>query len=261
MDVQTLHLEEHGCIAIITMDNPQTLNALSDIAVKDLHTALDIVEANPYIRVVILTGTGRAFVSGADISYRQHLTAAKACAFSYRTGSVYQRIIASERIFIAALNGLALGGGCELALACDLRIAAETAKLGLPEVKLGIIPGGGGTQRLPLAVGYQRACEMILTGQPISAERALEIGLVCRVTPADRLMEEAMTVATAIAMNSPVAVAYAKASLRAAADASPQGIAYENKLFGLCFAHADQQEGMTAFLEKRKAKFSTSLDK
>ncbi len=256
MEFQTIRCTQKANIGLIVLDHPQTLNALSDLTVMELHHALDILEADPSIRAVILTGEGRSFVSGADISYMQSMTPVQACAFSSRTNLLYERISASNHVYIAAINGLALGGGCELALACDLRLAAEEAKIGLPEVRLGIIPGGGGTQRLPLAVGYQYASEMILTGRPVSAQRALEIGLVCQVVPQGELLPAAQKLAADICKNSPAAVRYAKMSLRSAMSASAQGIAYENTLFGLCFSNTDQQEGMRAFLEKRPPVFA-----
>lgn len=256
MEYKTILLDAKDGICLITMNNPKTMNALSDVTVGELSEALDRIEDDSSIRVVIITGSGKAFVAGADISYMASITAEQARRFSRDTGTVYAKIAASQKVFIAAVNGFALGGGCEFALACDLRIASEYARFGLPEVGLGILPGGGGTQRLPRLVGTQKAKEMILTGIPIKAQESLEIGLVCRVVQAGDLMERAYEIARQIMKNAPLAVKYARECIKQSEELTLNaGIEYENAMFGLCFAAPDQKEGMAAFLEKRAAKF------
>lgn len=256
MEYRTILTDVKEGICLLTMNNPQTLNALSDVTIGELQDFLAHIEEDNSVRVVIITGTGKAFVAGADISYMKDLAAEEACRFARDTGEVYARIAASRKVFIAAVNGFALGGGCEFALACDLRIASEFARFGLPEVGLGILPGGGGTQRLPRLVGTQKAMEMILTGKTIKAQEALEIGLVCRVVPAEDLLASAYETAKQILKNAPLAVKYARDCIRQSEELTlGAGIEYENAKFGLCFAAPDQREGMFAFLEKREARF------
>ena len=243
-------------IAQITMNHPASLNALSGQTVEELARAIDELEKDDAVRVVVMTGAGKAFVAGADIAYMSKLTAEEARVFSLDTDAVYEKIRTSKKIYIAAVNGFALGGGCELALACDLCLASEYAKFGLPEVGLGILPGGGGTQRLPLRVGAQRAKELILTGDHIRADEAREIGLALKVYAAEELLPGAYDLARRILKNSPLAVKYAKECIQCSEkETLLPGIEYENALFGLCFAAPDQREGMAAFLEKRKPDF------
>lgn len=246
--------------AQITMNRPAVLNALSGQTIAELGHAIDALEQRADVRVVVVTGAGKAFVAGADIAYMATLTAEEARWFSRDTHDVYERMRRSRKVYLAAVNGFALGGGCELALACDLCLASEYARFGLPEVGLGILPGGGGTQRLSLRVGAQRAKEMILTGDTIRASEALEIRLVLAVVPADELLEEAYRLAGRILKNAPLAVQYAKECIQCGeAETLRQGIEYENTMFGLCFAAPDQREGMSAFLEKRKPGFQRVL--
>lgn len=243
-------------IAQITMNHPTTLNALSVATVKELTGVIGDLEEDNGIRVVVITGSGKAFVAGADITYMSKISAEEARVFSQDTNAMYEKIRCSKKVYVAAVNGFALGGGCELALVCDLCLASEYAKFGLPEVGLGILPGGGGTQRLSLRVGGQRAKEMIFTGDHITATEALEIGLVIRVVPAGELLSAVYALARRILKNAPLAVKYAKECIAHSEETVLlPGIAYENTLFGLCFATADQQEGMAAFLEKRKPTF------
>lgn len=260
MEYQTILLDVKEGVCLLTMNHPETLNALSDVTIRELLDALDKIERDTAIRAVILTGAGKAFIAGADIAYMENLTAEQASKFSRATNAVYEKITSSPKVFIAAVNGFALGGGCELALACDLRIASEHAKFGLPEVGLGILPGGGGTQRLPRLIGTQRAAELILTGRTVKAPEALEIGLVLRVVPADNLMDSAFALAGHILKNAPLAIKYAKECIRQSEELTlSAGIEYENAMFGLCFAAPDQKEGMAAFLNKRNAKFQPRL--
>lgn len=261
MNYQTIQLSTpQAGIAQITMNRPEALNALSGTVIRELSQAIESLEADRRIRAVVLTGAGKAFVAGADIAYMAGLSAEEACLFSRDTDGVYEQIRTSPKIYIAAVNGFALGGGCELALACDLCVASEHAKFGLPEVGLGILPGGGGTQRLSLRVGAAKAKELILTGEHIRSGEALEIGLVNRVVPAGELLSYAYDLAARILKNAPLAVKYAKQCIQQSEAAALQsGITYENALFGLCFAARDQKEGMTAFLEKRRPDFQPSL--
>lgn len=259
-DYKTILLDMAGSTATITMNTPQTLNALSDLTIHELSKALDQLEADTSIRVVLITGTGKAFIAGADISYMSQLTPEQARIYANATTEIYRKISESKKVFIAAVNGYALGGGCEFVLACDLCIASERAKFGLPEVSLGILPGGGGTQRLTRLVGIQKAKELILTAATISAEEALTIGLVCRVVPEEELLPVARELATKILQNAPQAVQYARECIQKAENMDLEsGIKFENSMFGLCFATPDQKEGMQAFLEKRKANFHSTL--
>ena len=247
-------------IAQITINRPEMLNALSGQIIQELAQTIDALEEDENVRVVVITGAGKTFVAGADIAYMVKLSAEEARVFSADTDAVYERMGRSKKIYIAAVNGFALGGGCELALACDLCLASEYAKFGLPEVGLGILPGGGGTQRLSQRIGIQKAKEMILTGEYIGASEALETGLVLRVVPADELIPEARKLAGRILKNAPLAVRYAKECIQFSENQLLlPGIEHENTLFGLCFAAPDQSEGMTAFLEKRKPIFQKTV--
>lgn len=247
-------------VAQITINCPKTRNALSASVLDALAAAMDQVEADDSVRVVILTGIGKTFVAGADISYMSTLTAEQACRFSCHTNSVCERIRRSRAVYIAAINGYAFGAGCELSLASDISIAADTARFGLPEVGLGILPGAGGTQRLASLVGLQRAKEIIFTGDPIDSARAYEIGLVTRVTALDQLLPTALELARRILKNAPLAVKYAKECVQHSTESTLlPGISYENTRFGLCFASPDQKEGMSAFLEKRPPQFQKSF--
>jgi len=248
--------EKKGKLAKIVLNHPASLNALSPAAVEELAVVLDEIEADREIRIAVITGTGKAFVAGADIKYMSDLTPIEAQTFSAETCEIYRKIESSRKIFIAAVNGFALGGGTELALACDIRIASTKAKFGLPEVSLGIIPGGGGTQRLPRLIGMARARELILTGEVIKAEKALEYGLVNAVAEPEELENAVCAMAEKILKNGPAAVSYAKLAMNTGAQLDlNHGIEYEQKLFGLCFAEKEQKEGMAAFIEKREPSF------
>ena len=248
-------LEQRGSIGILTMNRPEALNALNDQVLRDLDAALDAVEANDEILVVILTGAGRSFVAGADIGQMKDFTSVQAKKFGAYGNSVFLKLENFPKPVIAAVNGFALGGGCELAMSCDIRLASEKAKFGQPEVGLGITPGFGGTQRLPRIVGVSKAMELILTAKTIKADEAKAIGLVNEVYAPEALMDAALEMARSFTKNAPIAVKYAKACIdRGMQMDLDDGIALENELFAMCFATEDQKEGMGAFLEKRKEK-------
>lgn len=245
-------------IATITVNRPKSLNALTWSTMRELSAALEEIAAREDVGVVLLTGAGeKAFVAGADISEMRNMTALQAMEFSLYGQGVLERIERLPQPVIGVINGYALGGGCELAMACDLLIAADTAKFGQPEVNLGIIPGNGGTQRLPRLVGRNLAKEMVLTGEMISAQRAYEIGLVNRVVPRAELMNAAREMAEKILSKGPVAVRTAKLSMNRGLDLDlSNACALESSIFAVGFSTADRAEGMAAFLEKRKAVFT-----
>ena len=252
-----LLLETKGPIAILKINNPKSLNALNIATMTELNDCLAGIETNKDIRVVILTGEGtKAFVAGADIAEMAKLTAAEGRSMSLLGKKTFQRIETMPQVVIAAVNGYALGGGCELAMACDIRIASEKAKFGQPEVNLGIIPGFGGTQRLPRLVGKGMAKYLIMTAEHIPAQEALRIGLVQKVVAPEELMNEAKRVANLILSKAPVAVRMAKCAINVAEDTDMRsGVAYEAEAYTTCFQAADRVEGMSAFLEKRDASF------
>ena len=246
-------LEQKGNIGLITMNRPEALNALNDQVIRDLDAVLDQVEAQEDILVAVITGSGRSFVAGADIGQMSQLTAAQAKEFGVLGNRVFLKLEQLTKPTIAAVNGFALGGGCELAMACDIRVASEKAKFGQPETGLGITPGFGGTQRLPRLVGTARAMELILTAKNISAAEALEMGLVSHVYPPEELLDKAMELARAIAANAQVAVRQSKAAIRRGLQTDmATGVAYESEAFALCFATEDQKDAMRAFLNKEK---------
>lgn len=251
--MEFIKMEQSGHVAIVTISRPAALNALSSALLAELQEAFKTISENEAIRAVILTGEGKAFVAGADISEMKDFSPEEALCYAARGAAVFAAIEALPQPVIAAVNGFALGGGCELALSCDLRIASEKAKFGQPETGLGITPGFAGTQRLPRAVGTGYAMQMILTGKVIDSAEALRVGLVNSVYPADALMAEAMRLAEAIADNAPAAVRAAKRAIREGLELPlPQGIAREGQLFAACFATQDQRNAMAAFVEKRK---------
>lgn len=253
MKFDTLQVEIEGAVGVLTLQQPETLNALSSRVLQELDRAFGELEVNDEIRVVILTGCGRAFVAGADIAEMKGLDSEGGKAFGALGASVFRRIELSGKVTIAAVNGYALGGGCELAMACDLRIASVKAKFAQPELGLGIIPGFTGTQRLPRLVGLAKAKELIFTGDVIDGPEACRIGLVNRVTEPESLMEEARELARRIAVKPPLALRFAKEALNRSPEVDMDtGIALENGLFGLCFATADQKKAMEEFLQKKK---------
>jgi enoyl-CoA hydratase len=258
MNFTNLLIEIADGVAVVTINRPAALNALSKDVLEDLAAAFAALESNEDVACVILTGSGsKAFVAGADIAEMQALDAVSAEHFARLGHSIFNAIENFPKPVIAAVNGFALGGGCELAMACDIRIAAENARFGQPEVSLGVIPGFGGTLRLARLVGKGRAKELIFTGDMIDAQEAYRIGLANKVVAAEELLAKARTMATKIASKGPVAVRFAKESVDNGLEMDlDRAGRFEASLFGLCFATTDQKEGMQAFLEKRPAKFT-----
>ncbi len=251
----TIKFKENG-IAVMTIDRQEALNALNAEVISDIEEIIGEVENDPKIRALIITGAGRSFVAGADIGAQSVLDVEGGRIWGQIGSRLMRRIELLEIPTIAAVNGFALGGGCELAMSCDMIIAGEKAKFGQPEVGLGITPGFSGTQRLARRVGTAKAKELILTGDMIRADEAEHIGLVNKVVPQDQLMEEAFKLAERIIKNAPIAVKYSKAAIDRGIDEDiDSGIRTENELFAMCFATEDQKEGMKAFLEKRPAHF------
>jgi enoyl-CoA hydratase len=249
-------LEKEDGVGILTISRPQALNALNTDLLIELHKVLAEIHYDEEIKALIITGDGKSFVAGADISEMAGMSPLDAREFALLGNSVFSTIEEMEKPVIAAVNGFALGGGCELALACDIRLASEKAKMGQPEAGLGITPGFGGTQRLMRIVGPAKAKELIYTGKTIGAEEALSIGLVNHVYPVDTLLEEARKMAKEIAAKAPVAVQFCKRAINEGLEMDLQrGLQLEADLFALCFSTDDQSEGMQAFLEKRKADF------
>ena len=257
MALQNILLEQEKGIATICINRPEKLNALNKATIQELHETLKKVDENPEVRVIIITGTGeKAFVAGADIAEFAHFSAEEGSKLAAQGQKILFNFIENMKTpVIAAVNGFALGGGLELAMACHFRIASENAKMGLPETSLGVIPGYGGTQRLAQLVGKGRAMEMILTAGMIDADTAKKYGLVNHVVPQEDLFSTYMTIATRIMKNSPVAISKAIEAVNANFISGINGFDVEIKNFGDCFATDDFKEGTTAFLEKRKAVF------
>lgn len=248
--------EKQGKIAVIKINHPETMNALNPKVLHALDEAVDTAAADNQVEVIIITGEGKAFVAGADIAAMSTMEQAEGMAMGLLGQQVFRKIELLDKPTIAAVNGFALGGGCELAMACDMRIASERAKFGQPEVGLGITPGFSGTQRLPRIVGKAKAIELILTGDIIHAAEAERIGLVNRVTAPDVLMDEAIALAERMIKNAPLAVQYSNRAIKNGMNIDlDAGIALESELFAKCFTTKDQKEGMKAFLEKRKPVF------
>lgn len=247
-------LEKKGNVAIATIDRPKALNALNSEVLNDLNMLVDTVNADPGIRVLILTGSGeKAFVAGADIGEMSNLTKEEGEAFGKRGNDAFRKLETLPIPVIAAVNGYALGGGCELSLACDIRISSDTAVFGQPETGLGITPGFGGTQRLARLIGPGMAKQLIYSARNIKADEALRIGLVNAVYPAEELMPATEKLAETIAKNAPIAVRACKQAINEGLELPmDEAIVLEEKLFGSCFETEDQKEGMGAFLEKRK---------
>ena len=254
MTYETIRVETKGKVGIITLDRPKALNALNVQLIGEVNAALDQFDADHAIGCIILTGSEKAFAAGADIREMKDKTFRQVTEEDFLRD--WDHITVIRKPIIAAVAGYCLGGGFEFALACDTIIAAETAKFALPEVTLGIIPGGGGTQRLTRAIGKAKAMEMILTGRMIAVEEAERLGIVARVVPPDKLLAEALVVAEKIAALSQPVIASAKRAVNAAFE-SPlsEGAAFERKSIHALFNLEDQKEGMAAFLEKRPAQF------
>ena len=255
MDYEFLKIERQDGITVMKISAPKSLNALNSTILKEIDSFVSGLDNST--RVLIITGDGeKSFVAGADISEMAHLNEPQGFEFGRLGAQVFRKIETLPIPVIAAVNGFALGGGCELAMACDIRIASVKAKFGQPEVGLGIIPGFSGTHRLPKLIGQGYAKEMIYTGKVIRADEALRIGLVNAIYEPEELMPKALEMATMMLKNAPVAIRLAKQSINEGYDLDADGaIALENKLFGQCFATKDQKEGMDAFLNKRKADF------
>lgn len=255
---ENILLEIDGPIATLTINRPEKRNAINNATTEELDKALDQVEANSDLRVLILTGAGeKAFVAGADIKELDKRDTLLGRSETRRRQEVYTRIEQLEIPSITAINGWALGTGLELAMVCTLRVASSKARMGQPEVKLGIIPGAGGTYRLPRLVGMGRAMEIILTGEPVTAEEALSMGLVNCVVPPEKLMEEVRNLAETIAARPKLAIQYAKeAVLRCVEGSLIEGLAHESYLHALACGTEDKKEGVASFLEKREPKFT-----
>ena len=255
MTFNTLIVEADGPVSVIRLNRPEALNALNSALLEELCAALDGISADEAVRCVVLTGSERAFAAGADIkemSEKSYADMFKSDMF----GAVGRKFDQFRKPIIAAVSGFALGGGCELAMLCDFIIASETAKFGQPEINLGVMPGIGGTQRLTRLVGKSKAMDMVLTGRMMDAAEAERAGLVSRVVPTEKLMEEALSAAAKIAGQSPLAAMMNKELVGAALETTlATGVAMERRLFHSLFAFEDQKEGMTAFVEKRKPQF------
>jgi enoyl-CoA hydratase/carnithine racemase len=249
--------EKKGAIAYVTLNRPKVLNALNQRTWQDLRAAFEDARDDADVRGAILTGAGdKAFIAGADISELAQVTAVEAERSSTYGQEVLNLVENLGKPVIAAVNGFALGGGCETAMACTIRIATDTAKFGQPEVKLGVIPGGGGTQRLPRLVGKGRALQLILSGEMISAQEAYRIGLVNEVVPATELISHAEGILKQIFSNAPLAVKYSLEAVNKGLETSQaEGLSLEASLFGLCAGTEDKKEGTQAFLQKRAAQF------
>jgi len=255
MSHDNIRVEQRGKVGWITLHRPQALNALNDALIDELGAALLAFDADAAIGAIVVTGSERAFAAGADIAAMKDLSYMDVFKsdFITRNWDVVRRI---RKPLIAAVAGYALGGGCELAMMCDIVLAADNARFGQPEIKIGVIPGAGGTQRLPRAIGKAKAMELVLTGRLMDAAEAERSGLVSRVVPADRLLDEALAVATTIAGMSGPSVMMAKEAVNRAYE-SPlsEGLLFERRQFHALFATADQKEGMAAFVEKRPPRF------
>ncbi len=253
MKYKNLIIDIEDRIAVLKINRPEVMNAMNPETILEFEQALHDLNDNLDVRVIIVTGEGKSFVSGSDISELAKMDSIKAREYSQFGKRVLNYLENMEKPVIAAINGYALGSGCELALACDIRIASERAKFGQPEVKLGLIPGHAGTQRLARIVGLGKAKELIFTGDLINANEAKEIGLVNKVVPQDNLLDEAKGLAKKILSGGPIAMRLAKSAINKSF--IDPGSAYESEAFGICFSTPEAKEGMQAFLEKRKPKW------
>lgn len=238
-------------VAVISLNRPKELNALNTQLMHELRNALHSLDANEQVRVIIITGNDQAFAAGADIKQMADKSAVDMLTIDQF--STWDQIRKTKKPLIAAVSGFCLGGGCELAMTCDMIVASETARFGQPEIKIGVMPGAGGTQRLAHAIGKVKTMEMVLTGKFISAEEALDLRLINKVVPVEMYFQEALTFAREIAQMSPIAVRLAKEAVNRAFETPlDEGLQFERKNFYLCFSSEDQKEGMKAFIEKRK---------
>ena len=255
MEYETIQVSKEGALGIITLHRPQAMNALSSAVVKELISALTEFERDDDVRCLVMAGSERAFSAGADIKEMAEMTAVQ-MTMTGHFFPLWDKVGRFPKPIVGALSGFVLGGGLELAMSLDVLVASETTQLGQPEINIGVIPGGGGTQRLTRAVGKSKAMEMILTGRYIGAEEAKALGLVSRVVPKEAYLEEAKKVANEMASKSPVATRLAKMSVNKAFETGlSQGLDFERELFYLLFASEDAKEGMKAFMEKRKPAF------
>jgi enoyl-CoA hydratase len=255
MDYQTILIERHDAVTLVRLNRPQALNALNAQVLADLTQALADYDVDPAQRCLVLTGSDKAFAAGADI--KEMAEQGFADMYGGNVFAGWERVAATRKPWFAAVAGFALGGGCEVALMADFILAADNARFGQPEIKLGIGPGMGGSQRLTRAVGKAKAMEMCLTGRMMGAEEAERSGLVARIVPADALVEEALTLASVIAAMPPLAAIAVKEMVNAAFEGGlAQGVAYERRLFHGLFGTQDQKEGMAAFVEKRPGNFT-----
>ncbi|MFJ4793865.1 enoyl-CoA hydratase [Kitasatospora purpeofusca] len=254
MSYETIRVERHDRVGLIALDRPKALNALNTRLMDEVVGAAEEFDRDRTVGAVVVTGSDRAFAAGADIKEMQSLDFVDAYLGDWF--AAWDRFGALRKPVVAAVAGYALGGGCELAMLCDVLIAADTAKFGQPEIKLGVIPGIGGSQRLTRAIGKAKAMELCLTGRTMDAEEAERAGLVSRIVPADRLLDEALATATTIAaMSAPAAIMMKESVNRALETTLAEGVRFERRLFHATFATADQKEGMTAFAEKRPPEF------
>jgi len=254
-DYENILVETHGRVGLIRLNRPAALNALCDALVKELGAQLRAFDADKGIGAIVITGSERAFAAGADIKEMRDQTNPDAMMNDF-IGANWEAVLSIKKPVIAAVAGFALGGGCELAMMCDMIVAADTAKFGQPEINLGVIPGAGGTQRLTRAVGKSKAMDMILTARMMDAAEAERANLVSRVIPADTMLDEAIKIAARIASMSPVAVQFAKAAVNRSYEMTlVEGVRHERALFLSLFGTPDQKEGMAAFVEKRKPSF------
>ncbi len=254
MELVKVTTEYQPAVALVELNRPKELNALNLQVMRELRDALVKLDSDAEVRAIVLTGNNKAFAAGADIKEMANQGAIEMLKIDqFKTWDQIKKI---QKPIIAAVSGFALGGGCELAMCCDIIVASESAKFGQPEIKIGVMPGAGGTQRLTRAIGKSRTMEMVLTGRFISAEEALQFGLVSKVVPVECCLQEATKIALTIADMSPIAVRLAKESVNKAFETHlDQGLHYERKNFYLLFASEDQKEGMTAFIEKRDPDF------
>lgn len=251
-----LEIQSKNHFAQITIKRPEALNALNDVVITEIGEAIDQLERDQKIRGFILTGEGKAFVAGADIAKMRDFNVNQGAEFSELGQKVFRRLELSNLISLAAINGFCLGGGMELAMACDIRYASSNAKLGLPEVTLGLLPGFGGSQRLPRLIGVGRATELILTGDMISPEEGFRLGLINKVTDLEQLLPESEKTMTTILSRGPHAIQAAKMAIRQGLETNmDRGLEWEKQLFGGRFADPETKEGLSAFLEKRKPNF------
>lgn len=256
LNLENIKVEVDGAVVIVTMNRPKALNALNNQTLDELNDIIDYIKAEEEILGVIITGEGKAFVAGADISQMRPYKAEEGRSYAEYAQGTFNKIEAVGKPVIAAVNGYALGGGCELAMSCDIRIASDKAVFGQPEVNLGVIPCFGGTQRLPRLIGSGRAKELIFTGRNVKAEEALSIGLVNKVVAAEELLSEARAMMDLIIQKAPMAVRYSKIAVNKGLDLDlSNALELEKDLAALTFASEDKDEGMGAFLEKRPPKF------